>query len=198
MRLRWDDVRETVIECLPDVWVQSYLPFYMGLYNDLHLLITTYAQLLVRRIEDKAEPLVIFSHRLAEVCQAASIALEEHIGRTTESHTVPLFASMRERALLALLVFLRVIDSELYRVVDFVSSALVIFLNGGFWLLCIYLTMEKRVYADHMLPQRPPLSWAAEDCISPYFENVGRTGTRLRWRHMADGEVVSIPSYVFS
>ncbi|KAI1470318.1 uncharacterized protein F4812DRAFT_260719 [Daldinia caldariorum] len=197
MLLRWNDVLLMVMGWLPGVWGQSYLPFYRAIYNALHLIIRTYVQLLVSGLEEKAEPLIIFSHRLADVYKAASITLEEHVSRITKEHTVPLSAVIRERALLALLVFLRIIDSELYRVSDFVVGILVILLNGGFWLLCIYITMERRVH-NETLPQRPPLSWAAEDHISQYFENVERTGMRPRWRYMANGEVVSIPSYVFN
>ncbi|KAI1647876.1 uncharacterized protein F4817DRAFT_94970 [Daldinia loculata] len=195
MRLRIN-IRELFMEWLPPIWERNYLPFYRRLFAALHLIVTTYLQLLLGFLDEKSEPIVIFSQRIADILRVVFSVLAELAHRITYNYIVELSAVIRQHALSVLLFFLRTVDNELYRVMHAVADILIIALQVGFWLLCLYSLMETTVDPD-AIPQPDPLNWAAENRMSQYFHNAERLGDKLRWRHMADGKVVRIPNYIF-
>lgn len=184
------------MEWLPPIWERNYLPFYRRLFAALHLIVTTYLQLLLGFLDEKSEPIVIFSQRIADILRVVFSVLAELAHRITYNYIVELSAVIRQHALSVLLFFLRTVDNELYRVMHAVADILIIALQVGFWLLCLYSLMETTVDPD-AIPQPDPLNWAAENRMSQYFHNAERLGDKLRWRHMADGKVVRIPNYIF-
>ncbi|OTB12688.1 hypothetical protein K445DRAFT_369265 [Daldinia sp. EC12] len=196
MHLLWN-IRETFMEYLPDMWEERYLPFYRNIYHALCLIISTYVQLFLSGVRERSEPLVIFSHRIDDIIQEISPIIDRQINRITEDHTIPLSVVLRRYVLLFVRIFQRMADAELYRVPEAAADMLAFALNVGFWLLCIYSVIGRTGKTDP-IPQPGPLSWAAEHRISHCFHNAERIGQKLRWRYTADGEIVDLPSYVFS
>ncbi|KAK6957540.1 hypothetical protein Daesc_000327 [Daldinia eschscholtzii] len=196
MRLLWN-IRETFMEYLPDMWEECYLPFYRNIYHALYLIISTYVQLFLSGVRERFEPFVIFSHRIDAIVQEIPPIIDRQISRITEDHTIPLFVILRRYVLLFVRIFQRTTDAELYRVVEVAADALAFALNVGFWLLCIYGAIGRMGKTDP-IPQPGPLSWVAEHRMNYCFHNAERIGQKLRWRYTADGEVVDLPSYVFS
>ncbi|KAI0111498.1 hypothetical protein F4814DRAFT_356934 [Daldinia grandis] len=195
MRLRID-IRELFMEWLPPIWERNYLPFYRSIYAGLYLIITTYLRLFWGFLDEKSEPLVIFSQRITDILRVVFSVLAELVHRITYNYIVELFVVIHRHALSVLLLLLRTVDSELYRVMHGVADVLTIALQIGFWLLCLYSLLETTV-DPNSIRQPDPLNWAAEDRMTQYFQNAERLGDKLRWRHMTDGKVVRISDYIF-
>ncbi|KAI0847529.1 hypothetical protein F5Y00DRAFT_115746 [Daldinia vernicosa] len=191
------NIRELFMEWLPPIWERNYLPFYRSIYAGFYLLITTYLRLLLGLLDNKSEPIVkpivVFSQRITAILVLVFSVLAGLARFITHTY-IELLAVIRQHALSFLLLCLRTVDSELYRVMHAVIDILMIALQIGFWLLCLYSYLEISVDS---IQQPDPLNWAAEKRMNQYFHNAERQGNKLRWRHMADDQVVRIPNYVF-
>ncbi|KAI8964438.1 hypothetical protein F5Y11DRAFT_96469 [Daldinia sp. FL1419] len=195
MRVIWTFFWRFFVAHIPAMWQEAIMPFWSFAWYALFLIISTYAQLLVDILLEKAEPLIIFSGHIANILRSLFHKVYWLGPYTLGALFVVLPRFILDNARFAPGIVLGGLKSHTQQASRVGLSVTTFCIQLAFFLLMVYSIMEIEV-AYGSVQQPSPLSWAEERLIEQHFHEAYRINGKPRWRHTVDGRDERLPNHV--